>query len=135
MLYHTVWPSGGTASTLAENMSAKLQAYKGITTKVIFDHYSSMSVKDHERSRRSGGSEISTYNLTMTSLPNREVILKNKASKRLLSRLLCRCKLGEHMLMVGENEGHINHDEADVMMVSYMLQAVQDGKQVIHISA
>ena len=35
--------------------------------------------------------------------------------------------------MVGENEGHINHDEADVMMVSYMLQAVQEGKQVIHI--
>ena len=46
MLCHTVWASGGTVSTLAENMSAKLHAYKGITTKVIFDRYSSMSVKD-----------------------------------------------------------------------------------------
>ena len=111
MLHHTVWPSGGTVSTLAENMSAKLQAYKGITTKVIFDRYSHMSVKDHERSQHSGASEISTYNLTMTSLPNWEVILKNKAIKRLLSCLLCRCKLGEHILMVGENEGHMNHDK------------------------
>ena len=30
--------------------------------------------------------------------------------------------------MVGETEGHINHDEADVMMVRYIIQAVQEGK-------
>ena len=69
----------------------------------------------------------------MSPLPNREVIMKNKTNKTLLSRLLCTCTLGDNILMIGEDEGQINHDEADVIMVSYMLHAVREGKKVIRI--
>ena len=41
--------------------------------------------------------------------------------------------LGENIVMVGEVEGLINHDEADIIMVSYLLQVVHEGKIVIHI--
>ena len=93
--------------------------------KVIFDCYCSLSAKDHERSHHSGTAEASSYNITLMSpLPNREVIMKNKTNKTLLSHLLCTCTLGDNILMIGEDEGQINHDEADVIMVSYMLHAV-----------
>ena len=36
-------------------------------------------------------------------------------------------------LMVGEDEGLFNHEEADVLMVSFMIDAVRDGKKVIRI--
>jgi hypothetical protein len=134
LLYHIVWPCGGTVSTVATSMGTRLQPYSGIPTKVIFDRYGNMSAKDHERSRRAGGAGAGTYNLTLTSpLPKREVILNSKANKRLISRLLCTCTLGMDVLMVGEDEGPFTHDEADVLMVSYMLQAVREGKRVIRI--
>ena len=31
-------------------------------------------------------------------------------------------------LMVGEDEGLFNHEQADVLMVSFMIDAVRDGK-------
>ena len=83
-----------------------------------------MSVKDHERSHRTGIAGISTYNLSLTltsPLPNRVITLRNKVTKRMPSRLLCTCTLGENILTV-EQEGHINHDVADVMIISYMFK-------------
>ena len=35
--------------------------------------------------------------------------------------------------MVGEDEGLFNHEEADVLMVSYMIDVVRDGRKVIRI--
>ena len=35
--------------------------------------------------------------------------------------------------MVGEDEGLFNHEEADVLMVSFMIDAVRDGKKAIRI--
>ena len=35
--------------------------------------------------------------------------------------------------MVGEDEGLLNHDEADVLMISYMIETVREGKRVIRI--
>ena len=35
--------------------------------------------------------------------------------------------------MVGEDEGLFNHEEADVLMVSFMVDAVRDGRKVIRI--
>ena len=37
------------------------------------------------------------------------------------------------MLMVGEDEGMFNHEEADVLMVSFMIGVVQYGKMVMRI--
>ena len=76
-----------------------------------------------------------TYNLALTSLPNREVIMKSSENNILLLRILCTCRpiLAPNMLMVGEDEGLFNHEEADVLMVSFMTDAVRDGKKVIRI--
>ena len=136
LLYHIVWPSGGTVSTIATSMATKLQPYNAhpTTVTVVFDRYGKVSAKDHERERRANGVCAGNYNLTLTSpLPNREAIMKSKANKRLLSRLLCTCTLAPNMLMVGEDEGLFNHEEADVLMVSYMIDAVRDGRKVIPI--
>ena len=91
---------------------------------MIIDRYGNVSAKDHERSHRAGGAVPAEYNLTLTSpLPNRDIIMKSKANKRFISRLLCTCTMDSHILMVGEDEGLLNHDEADVLMISYMIEA------------
>ena len=121
LLYHIVWPCGDTISTVATSMATILKNHSVIPTKIIFDRYGNVSAKDHERSRRAGGAVPAEYNLTLTSpLPNRDIIMKSKAKKRLISRLLCTCTMDSHILMVGEDEGLLNHDEADVLMISYM---------------
>ena len=62
-----------------------------------------------------------------------DIIMKSKANKRLISRLLCTCTMDSHILMVGEDEGLLNHDEADVLMISYMIETVRKDKMVIRI--
>lgn len=134
LLYHVVWPCGGTVSTIAASMGTRLKRYSGIPTTVIFDRYSSVSAKDHERFRRADGSQANTVHLTPTSpLPNREVILRSKANKKLLTQLLCACTLDSNIVMIGEDEGPFNHEEADVLMVTYLLQAIHEGRKVIRI--
>ena len=51
LLYHVVWPSDGTVSTIATSMVAKLQPYNALPTTVVFDRYGNVSAKDHERER------------------------------------------------------------------------------------
>ena len=93
LLYHIVWPSDGTVSTIATSMGARLQPYNALPTTVVFDRYGNVSAKDHERERRAIGVCAGTYNLTLTSpLPNREVTMKSKANKILLSHRLCTCR-------------------------------------------
>ena len=41
--------------------------------------------------------------------------------------------MDSHILMVGEEDGLLNHDEADVLMISYMIEAVRESKRVIRI--
>ena len=75
-----------------------------------------------------------TYDLTLTSpVPNRKITMKSKANKILLSRLLCTCTQVPNILMVGEDEGLFNHEQADVLMVSFIIDGVRDGKKVIRI--
>ena len=136
LLYHIVWPCGGTISTVATRMTTRLKNCTVIPTKIIFDRYGNVSAKDHERSRRAGGAVPAEYNLTLTSpLPNRDIIMKSKANKRFISRLLCTCTMDSHTLMVGEDKGLLNHNETDVLMISYMIEAVRKGKTVIRITS
>ena len=58
--------------------------------------------------------------------------MKSKANNRLISRLLCTCTMDSHILMVGE-DGLLNDDEANVLMISYMIEAVRNCKRVIRI--
>jgi len=134
MLYHIVWPHRGDASDLSENIKRRLSCYSTGTEQVlVFDRYDDLSAKDHERMRRAG--EGSTdYNLTTNSpLPNRDAILKNKHNKRELSRVLSVFNLGPNVSMDSRDDGGFTHDEADVTMIAYMLQAAEFGKGVIRI--
>ena len=76
---------------------------------------------------------VLTTSLSPHLFPNSEVIMKSNANKILLSRLLCKCTLAPNMLMVGEDEGLFNHEEADMLVVSFMIDAARDGKKVIRI--
>ena len=51
LLYHIVWPSDGTVSTIATSMGARLQPYNALPTTVVSDRYGNVSAKDHERER------------------------------------------------------------------------------------
>ena len=59
--------------------------------------------------------------------------MKSNANKILLSRLLCTFTLALNMMMVGEDEGMFNHEEADVLMVSFMIDAVRAGVKIMRI--
>ena len=58
---------------------------------------------------------------------------EEQGEQNTFSRLLCTCTLAPNMLMVGADEGLFNNEEADVLMVSFIIDAVRDGKKVIRI--
>ena len=121
-----------TVSTIATSMAAKLQPNNALPTTVVLDRDGKVSAKDHEGERRATGVCAGTYNLALTSpLPYSEVIIESKANKILLSRLLCKCTRAPNILIVCENEGLFNDEETDVLIVSFMIDAVRDGKKVI----
>ena len=134
LLYHIIWPHGGDTSDLGDNIKNRLSCYPiGTEQVLVFDRYNDLSAKDHERIRRAG--EGSTdYNLTTNRpLPNRDAVLKNKHNKRELSRVLSTFNLGPDTIMDSEDDGCFAHEEADVTMVSYMLQAAECGNGIIRL--
>ena len=79
------------------------------------------------------GEGSTAYNLTANSpLPNRDSILKNKR-KRELSRVLSLFNLGPSVTMDSRDNGAFTHDEADVTMIAYMLQAAEFSKDISRI--
>ena len=65
-------------------------------------------------------------------LPSREAVVKNK-HKRGLSRLLCTFNLGCGVTVDSIGDGVFGHDEADITIISYMLQAADDGCHVVRV--
>ena len=100
---------------------------------LVFDRYDDISAKDHERVRR-GGEGSTDYNLTINSpVPSRDAILKNKHNKLELSRILSTLDMDADMSIDSRYNGGFEHDEADVTMIAYLLQATESGKSVIRI--
>ena len=99
----------------------------------VFDRYTEISAKDHERQRRAGvGSN--TFNLDLNSpLPSREAVMKNKHNKRGLSRLLSTFNLGCGVSVESRDDGVFLHDEPDITSISYLFQAADAGRQVVRI--
>ena len=99
---------------------------------LVFDRYDDISAKGHERIRR--GVEGSTdHNLTINSpLLSRDAILKNKL-KLELSRIFSTLEMDAVMSIDSRYNGGFEHDEADVTMIAYLLQAAEGGKSVIRI--
>ncbi|KAK4327240.1 hypothetical protein Pmani_002296 [Petrolisthes manimaculis] len=134
MLYNIIWPLGGDATMLFENIKRRLSYYPAGTEKLkVFDRYEDLSAKDQERMRRGGEGSID-FNLTINSpLPKRDTILKNKHNKLELSRVLSTMDMDAEMSVDSRYSGGFKHDEADVTMIAYLLQAAESGKAVIRI--
>ena len=66
-------------------------------------------------------------------LPSREAVMKNKHNKRGFSRLLCTFNLGCGVTVDSIDDGVFGHDEADITIISYMLQAADDGRHVVRV--
>ena len=94
----------------------------------VFDCYTEISAKDHERQRRAGvGSN--TFNLDLNSpLPSHEAVMKNKHNKRGLSRLLSTFNLGCGVSVESRDDGVFLHDEADITIIT-----ADAGRQVVRI--
>ena len=100
---------------------------------VFFDRYDDRSAKDHERIRRAGEGAVN-YNITISSkLPCRDAITKSKANKKALVRVLSTFNLGNNVTMVGRDESMYRYDEADITIISYLLEAVKNGKNIVRV--
>lgn len=133
LLYHVVWPVGSNVSALAASVKNKLDRYGDSRKVLVFDKYEDLSPKDHERIRRSGAGSTD-YNLThQTDLPCREVIMKSKSNKKRLSALLSTFDYGAQTTVDSQNDCLYGHEEADVTVVSYVLQAASEGHKVIRV--
>ena len=132
LLYHVTWPCGGYPSVLVASMKARLASLPGECV-LVFDWYDHVSPKDHERMRRAGVGSMN-YNLAINShLPSRDAILKNKHNKRQLSRVLSTFDMGAAVTIDTQDTGAFGHEEADVTIISYVLQAVGEGKNVVRV--
>ena len=66
-------------------------------------------------------------------LVGREAIMKNSSNKRQLCQLVCTFDLGENTHMAGKADSIVKHDEVDITLVSYALDAAKKGSQNIRI--
>ncbi len=127
LLFHIAWPGPGVGNvaTIADGMKERLKDTDNAKKYIIFNRFVQGSAKEHERNRRAG--EGSTdFNITYnTQLPRRDSIIKNTGNKRGLFNLLCTFKLDEDTTMVGKDESIVRHDEADITLISYMLDAAK----------
>ena len=65
------------------------------------------------------------YNIAINSpLPSRDAILKNKHNKKQLSRVLSTFDMGDAVTIDTQDTMVFGHEEADVIIISYVLQAV-----------
>ena len=126
------WPCGGDPSVLVVSMKARLASLPGECVLVFdrCDNVGPLSPKDHERMRRAGVGSTN-YNIAINSpLPSRDAILKNTHNKRQLSRVLSTFDMDAAVTIDTRNPGVFRHGEADVTIISYVVQVVGDGKNV-----
>ena len=122
-----------TASDLANSMKDRLGQCQPTDVLVIFDHDDDRSAKDHERIRRAGEEAVNYNNTTSSKLPCRDAIMRSKPNKKALVRVLSTFNLGNNVTMVGREESMYSHDEADITIISYILEAVKNGKNIVRV--
>ena len=52
---------------------------------------------------------------------------------RALVRVISTINLGNSVTMVGREESMYNHDEADITIISYLLEAARNGKTIVRV--
>ncbi len=120
LFYHIVWPHSCSPADLIASIQSCLGHYADGTEKIIvFDKYQYVSAKDDERMQQAG-EVISTMS---SPLP---VLCPKGMQSWVLSVL-------EKMQRWKLDGGAFGHDEADITMISYVLEAAYDGKGVISV--
>ncbi|KAK3879812.1 hypothetical protein Pcinc_007117 [Petrolisthes cinctipes] len=100
---------------------------------IVFDKCQNVSAKDHERLQRSSDFIIE-YDLSITSpLPKRDAILKSKKNKQRSGRIHYTFNVDEAVTMYTKDYYGFLHVEADITMISYVLEAAYSGKSVIRV--
>ena len=136
LLYHISWPIPGKGKiiNLVDGIKEKISKYpKDVDKLIIFDRYEEVSAKGHERQRRAG-SGSAQYNLEInTALPGRDAIMKNTSNKQRLYHLLCTFQILENTYTIGKEDCSVKHEEADTIMISYVLKAAKEGKESIRV--
>ena len=82
-----------------------------------------------------GAGEVAVnYNITTSiMLPCDDAIMNSKAYKKAVARVLSTFNLGNNVTMVGREESMYSHDEADSTVISYLLEAVKNGKNIARV--
>ena len=136
LLHHVGWPVAGTAGDLALSFGVRLSRYLPEAQKlVLFDRYykDEPTVKDHERVRRAGGGSKVFHLTPNTQLPCREAMLNDSMYKLLLASILCAYTLQNNMQLVNKLVCLVTHEEADITLCSYMLEAAASSGETIRI--
>ena len=134
LLYRIVWPHCGSPSDVIESIRRRLSRYPHEAEKIIvFDMYQDVSAKDHERIRRAAEVPID-YELSITSpLPKRDAIMKSKNNNRKLASVLSTFTVGDMTTTESRDDSAFDHDEADITIISYVIEAAKCGKDVIRV--
>ncbi|MES9884496.1 MAG: hypothetical protein ABW185_26930, partial [Sedimenticola sp.] len=131
MLYRITWPKTGTVKHLHQTFVRAVEKEHRVI--VVFDRYVDGSIKTHERLRRTGSSACPTLNLTLeTALPARDSIMKSTHNKRSLISVFCAEQTPSNLTMVGE-ESEYRHEEADCIIISYVLSLIRQKYEHIQI--
>ena len=136
LLYHVVWPVAGTSGDLALSFGVRLSSYRSEAKKlVLFDRYyeDEPTAKVHERMRRAGTGSKDFHLTPNTPLPCREAILKNSKNKILLASILYGYPLQNNVQLVNKLDCLVTHEEADITLCSYMLEAASSCGETIRI--
>ncbi|CAL4244828.1 unnamed protein product [Meganyctiphanes norvegica] len=125
LLYHIAYHIG-MVSVVVDSMRQHISSYPNHSKKIIvFDKYDDHTAKDHERVCRAGEGYVS-YNLTYNSpLPHGHAVMKNKQNKVKLTRLISSFDMGENVLTESRDDAAFDHDEADITLISYLLQEAE----------
>ena len=102
---------------------------------MLFDSYyeDEPTTKDHEWIRRAGAGSSDFHLTPNTPLPRREAILKNSQNTSLLASILCGYPLQNSVQLVNKLDSLVTHEEADITMCSYMLEAEASSAETVRI--
>ena len=74
------------------------------------------------------------YELSITSpLPKRDAIMRSKNNKRKLASVLSTFTVGDMTTTESRYDTALDHDEADMTMISCVIEAAKCGKDVIRV--
>ena len=107
LLYHIVWPCAGSASDLSNIIKDRFHEYQPTEVLDIFNRYDGRSAKDHKRIRRTAEGAVDYSITTSSKLPRRDAIMKIKANKKVLVRVLSTFYLGNNVTILEDRRTSI----------------------------